>query len=93
MTPDLDNVDNCPRAETCEGCGTSHPLIVTTATTPVGVHCVTVCRSCALQSSMPGSSAVAMVKRALDHCAHLRITADDMAAAMDYEGQFCRLDG
>ena len=92
MTPDLDNVDNCPIGEVCEGCGTSHPLLVTTATTTVGVHCVTVCRSCALQSSLPGSAAVAAVKRALDHCGHLGITADDMAAAMDYEGAFARLE-
>jgi len=79
---DLDETDACPRADACEGCGATRLLLVTTAATPVGVHCVTVCSACALQSSLPGTALARAVKRSLDHCAHLGITADDMADAM-----------
>lgn len=80
---DLDDTTGCPRDDTCSGCGTSRPLLVTTAETPVGVHCVTVCPSCAqlgLSGTAPGWAGA--VRLALDHCAHLGITADDMAEAM-----------
>lgn len=83
---DLDETEGCPRADACEGCGTTRLLLVTTATTPVGVHCLTVCSACSLQTSLT-TSLVSAVTRAMDHCAHLGITADDMADAMHAESR------
>lgn len=86
---DLDDVSNCPLAEECSACGGAEfaeELFVATLTSPVGVYCITLCPPCTWRSTSLGSVPVATaVERSLDHCGHLGITADQMAAAMEEE--------
>lgn len=44
--PDPDDTGSCPVGPSCEVCGASERLAVWTASTPVGVTCVTVCAGC-----------------------------------------------
>ena len=81
---DLDDTTGCPVGVRCESCGTEQgPLTVETATAArLGVMCLTLCRRCAAfddQIPVAVSTAVRLIGQ---HCAHLGITVDDMAAAM-----------
>jgi hypothetical protein len=77
---DLDNTDRCEPAASCEGCGASVDLAVQTATTPIGVICLTLCPPCTDAARLGMADGV---HKALGHCAHLVITADQMEAAMN----------
>lgn len=77
---DLDDTGNCPLEPACRTCGTSEGLAVATAQTVVGVYCLTTCPGCAAERM--SVSPVKAVKLSLEHCAHLGIDADEMAAAM-----------
>jgi len=80
---DLDATDACPLDERCENCGASTDLDVATAGTPVGVYCLTLCGTCADADTVPepGGWSRAVV-RVLEHCEHLGIDLDQMAAQL-----------
>ena len=81
----LDNTSNCPIGARCESCGTTKPRAVHTATTPVGVICLTLCDRCASSSLTPRLAAATAARFVLDHCGHLGIDADQMEALMKKE--------
>lgn len=81
--PDLDDTTNCPLGHRCESCGDEDgALAVSTANTPLGVLCLTLCPVCAASDVAPPVSVGTAVRLVLQHCEHLGITADDMAAAL-----------
>lgn len=81
----LDDTTNCPLGARCESCGSTAHRSVCTATTPVGVICLTLCDRCAGSSLMPRLSAPGAARFVLDHCGHLGIDADQMEALMKKE--------
>ena len=81
----LDDTTNCPIGARCESCGTTAPRSVHTATTPVGVICLTLCARCASSSLTPRLAAASAARFVLDHCSHLGIDADQMEALMKKE--------
>ncbi len=87
---DLDDVSNCPLGEECSACGDrqfAEDLFVATVSTMVGVYCTTLCPLCTWRATtVLGSVPVAVAaQRSLEHCGHLGITVDEMAAAMEQE--------
>lgn len=78
--PDPDDVSRCPAGPACEVCGDAERLAVWTATTPVGVTCVTVCADCddALLP-LPRFSVGTAVRRVLAHAGHLGCTVDELS--------------
>jgi hypothetical protein len=80
---DLDNVDYCPLGCRCESCGVEgDDLAVATASTPLGVLCLTLCSRCGNSSMIPPVSVGTAVRLVAQHCQHLGIDADAMAEAM-----------
>lgn len=80
---DLDDTGNCPLGHRCESCGTTgQGLVVETATTKVGVLCLTLCPRCAASTVAPPISVGTAVRFVLQHAGHLGIDADQMAAEM-----------
>lgn len=81
----LDNTAKCPVGARCESCGTTKPRSVRTATTPVGVICLTLCGRCAGSSLTPRLTPATAARFVLQHCRHLGIDADQMEALMKKE--------
>lgn len=81
----LDDTGNCPLGEICIFCGTSQELAVATLESPVGVFCLTMCDDCGERGRLPGFPVAYAVHASLEHCGHLGINADQMAAAMEAE--------
>jgi hypothetical protein len=84
-TVDLDDTSSCPLGRCCGACGTEDDLAVGTAITPVGVLCVTLCGSCAERGDTPRIGWATAASGSLDHCGHLGIDLDEMAAAIAAE--------
>lgn len=81
---DLHDTSNCPLGHRCESCGTAgEKLTVKTATTAVGILCVTLCPTCAASSVAPPVGLLAAVRFVAQHCMHLGVEADQMAAEID----------
>lgn len=81
----LDDTTNCPLGHRCESCGAAGDrLTVQTATTAVGVLCLTLCPRCAASDVAPPVPVATAVRLVMQHCQHLGIDADQMAAAMDH---------
>lgn len=85
MSVDLDDTRSCPVGPACVACEGVDGLGVSTLETPVGVLCVTLCDACVDAGRLPGLAAATAVGRVLDHCGHLGIDADRMAAVMAAE--------
>jgi hypothetical protein len=84
---DLDDVMRCPLGVRCEACGAERDdLSVCTAWTPLGVLCLTMCPRCASASMAPPVAVGTAVRLVGQHCAHLGIDLDQMAAALDRRG-------
>lgn len=85
----LDDTSNCPVGVRCESCGTeSGNLAVETATSGrLGVLCLTLCRRCAAFDDIIPVSVSTAVRLVGQHCGHLRITLDDMAAELEAGGR------
>jgi hypothetical protein len=81
---DLDNTAGCPVGVRCESCGTEGgPLAVETASAArLGVMCLTLCRRCAAYDDQIPVSVSTAARLVGQHCAHLGIDLDQMAAAM-----------
>ncbi|GAA4554376.1 hypothetical protein [Pseudonocardia xishanensis] len=83
MSPNLDDTSRCPLGHRCESCGTApDDLSVATATTALGVLCVTLCPSCARSPHSPRVTLGTAQRFVLQHAGHLGIDLDQMAAAM-----------
>jgi hypothetical protein len=83
---DVDDTSRCPLGHRCESCGSEHDdLAVSTATTPLGVLCLTLCPPCAAFAEMPRVAVGTAVRLVAQHCEHLGIDLDEMAAAMGSE--------
>ncbi len=83
---DLDDTTNCPTGFRCESCGDIGAITVATALTAVGVLCVSLCERCSSSTVTPPVAVGTAVRLVMQHCAHLGIDADQMAAAMDEGG-------
>jgi hypothetical protein len=89
LEPELDDTTRCPIGEACRWCGADTKLVVSTFDTPSGVLCDTLCRTCRSQGRMSEGtwrmSPAEAVLGVLDHCEHLGIDLDEMAAARQAE--------
>lgn len=86
MSVDVDDTSNCPLGDECASCGTRDDLAVSTLGIPMGVLCMTLCGDCAEAGRRPKMYLVPGAEKVLEHCGHLGIDADEMAAALDREG-------
>ncbi len=81
---DLYDTSRCPRGHRCESCGVeASDLAVTTADTMLGVLCLTMCERCAQATVSPPVAVGTAVRLVCQHCEHLGIDLDEMAAALD----------
>jgi hypothetical protein len=79
----LDDITNCPLGHRCEACGSERDdLLVDTAGTGMGVLCLTLCPPCASSDVAPPVSVTTAARLVLQHCEHLGIDPDQMAAAL-----------
>ena len=79
----LDDTSRCPVGPGCESCGHLDELVVSTADTPVGVLCMTLCETCELAGILPVFSPAEESARVLEHGEHLGIDVDQMAEEGD----------
>ncbi len=79
----LDDTSRCPVGPGCESCGHLDELVVSTADTPVGVLCMTLCETCELAGMLPVFSPAEESARVLEHGEHLGIDVDQMAEEGD----------
>jgi hypothetical protein len=79
---DLDDTTGCPTAERCEICGSDWDIATATAGTRVGVFCLRTCAPC-VEKPLPSiRSWLQASERVAQHCDHLGISLDDMAALL-----------
>jgi hypothetical protein len=84
--PDLDRTDNCPLGVRCEVDGSERAdLVVETFHTPLGVMCLTVCPDHAAPDTAPPIAKATAARLVNQHCQHLGINADRMAAFLESE--------
>ena len=75
----LDDTSRCPLGHRCESCGTDRgELAVSTATSRLGVMCLTLCRRCAAFDDVLPVSVGTAVRLVMQHCEHLGIDGDEM---------------
>ncbi|MFR9803132.1 hypothetical protein ACL02T_12615 [Pseudonocardia sp. RS010] len=82
---DLDDTSRCRIRPECEACRLpADDLAAVTAFASIGVTCLTLCPACAAAGRLPvfGSWPEA-ARRVGEHCEHLGIDLDEMAAALD----------
>jgi hypothetical protein len=80
---DLHDVSRCPLGHRCEACGDERDdLAVTTASTAVGVLCVSLCPTCLASGIAPPVSIGTAARLVGAHCVHLGIDLDHMADRM-----------
>ncbi|MFR9807283.1 hypothetical protein ACL02T_34035 [Pseudonocardia sp. RS010] len=80
----LDSAARCPLGHRCESCGTADgPLAVRTATTPLGVLCLTLCPPCAATGGPPPITVGTAARLVGQHAEHLGVDLDEMADAME----------
>ena len=82
---DLDDTSRCPLGVRCECCGVERDdlAVCTVALDRLGVACLTLCPRCAGSGVVPPVSVGTAVRLAAQHCGHLGITVDEMAAALE----------
>jgi hypothetical protein len=87
MAVNLDDVSGCPLGVRCESCGVeaSDLRVCTVELGPLGVACLTMCPRCASSSIPPRVAVSTAVRLVGQHCEHLGIDFDEMAAAMEAE--------
>jgi uncharacterized Zn finger protein len=69
----LDDTTRCPVGPACESCGHTDELAVSTADTPAGVICMTVCDACGLLAVHPVLSPAEETTRVREHGAHVGV--------------------
>ncbi len=82
---DLYAVTECPMGDKCEKCQSQLQLNLETVSTQMGIFCLTLCDECCEFERLPKFFPVQVVERVLEHCVHLGIDADRMAALMEQE--------
>ena len=83
MSIGLYETSGCPLGHRCESCGAeSSDLSVATASTPLGVLCLTLCPRCAGSTVAPPVSVGTAFRLVAQHCGHLGIDLDEMAAQL-----------
>jgi hypothetical protein len=86
---DLDDTTNCPLWVLCGQCGATMwtaRLAVATYETSIGVFCRTMCDRCVATSGPRyGMALTEVAYLVMDHCEHLGIDLDQMAAALEAE--------
>lgn len=84
----LDDTSGCPRGARCESCGADATafLAVETASSALGVMCLTLCRRCAAYDDLLPVAAGTAARLVGQHCAHLGIDLDEMAAELARDG-------
>jgi hypothetical protein len=84
---DVDDTTGCPTRERCGSCSGTRDLAVCTVDTAVGVYCLTLCADCIHGQRVPEPASWAdAIERVLDHCDHLGVTVDQMAALRRAKG-------
>ncbi|WP_433506756.1 hypothetical protein ACQP04_09865 [Pseudonocardia halophobica] len=78
---DPDDTTRCPVALWCARCQTGEDLIVATADSALGIHCLTLCESCADAGRLPRRPALFLLRAVADHAGHLGCTVDDLDPA------------
>jgi hypothetical protein len=83
---DLDNTAGCPLGMRCESCGVERDdlRLETASGSRLGVMCLTLCPRCADSDVIPPVSVSTAARLVGQHCAHLGIDLEDMAAAMEH---------
>jgi hypothetical protein len=81
---DLDDTSRCPLGVRCESCGVERDdlRVCNFELDRIGVACLTVCPRCANSDVTPPVSVGTAVRLTMQHCIHLGIDVDQMAAAM-----------
>lgn len=83
MSVDLYNTNGCPVGHRCESCGVEgSDLAVETSTSGLGVMCLTLCGHCASFDDAIRVAVSTAVRLVLQHCEHLGIDVDQMAAEL-----------
>lgn len=87
MSIDLDDVSRCPLGVRCESCGREGDDLAVCAVElgPLGRACLTLCPRCAGSDVTPPVSVGTAVRLVAQHCGHLGIDLDQMAAAIAAE--------
>jgi hypothetical protein len=80
----LDDTSRCPLGRRCEACGAKRDDldVATVALDVLGVACLTLCPRCAESGVVPPVSVGTAVRLVAEHCGHLGITLDEMAAEL-----------
>lgn len=81
---DLDDTSRCPLGARCESCGIERGdlAVAVAALGPLGVACLTMCPRCARADAAPPVSLPTAARLVAQHCQHLEIDLDQMAAAL-----------
>jgi hypothetical protein len=79
----LDDTRHCPVGPECESCGRLDELAVSTADTPAGVLCMTVCDACELIAVHSVLSPAEETARVLAHGQHVGVKVDPMTGKGD----------
>ena len=79
----LDDTSRCPVGPACENCGRTDRLAVSTADTPAGVLCMTVCDACELIAVHPILSPAEEAARVLAHGQHVGVEVNPMTGKGD----------
>lgn len=70
----VDRTSGCPVADQCSGCGTGFNVAPVIVTSPVGIHCVTLCADCELDGKAPAVESLdAAYALAIWHAGHLGV--------------------
>jgi hypothetical protein len=82
---DLDDTTYCPVGVRCESCGVERDdlAVSTAALGRLGVACLTLCPRCAGSAVVPPVAVGTAIRLTAQHCEHLGITVDEMAAALE----------
>ena len=87
---DLDDTSRCPLDRRCATCSAENDLAIGTAISQLGVHCITLCGTCAERGRLPGMAALTAAAAVAEHCGHLGIDLDTAAAIFETERQAVR---
>jgi hypothetical protein len=81
----LNDTSSCPRGSRCESCGVERDDLRVCACEldRIGVACLTLCPRCAGSDVTPPVSVSTAVRLVAQHCVHLGIDLDAMAAGLD----------
>jgi hypothetical protein len=79
----LDDTRRCPVGPECESCGRTDELAVSTADTPAGVLCMTLCDACEVTGVLPIFSPAEETTRVREHGEHLGVDVDQITKEGD----------